>query len=496
MERDPQVAVTLLAALVIAVTAVWAAVAQMRTRPRRPDRGPATMDLGEEPPAVVDLITDDFAVTPEAVPATLVDLAARRWLSIEEFGGNVVIRIAGRDRDEPLEPYERRVLDHVRALAVDGVVPAHAMTTGPDAVSKAWWRSFRGEVIDDAQSRGLCRDRWSGATLAPIWTGTAAAGVLLWAADRLGELRTDGADPGAIGWLWGVVLITVVGLGLWSFSLRARRLQRDTDAGLRAAARWLGVRHHMATIGDFRDKPAAMVTLWDRYLAHAVALDLAPLVVAQLPLGKEDHRHAWSRESGAWRQVRVGYPHLRPGYGQHPLFAMLTSAGAGGVSIVVLAFTVRVRRDQVDLLADLPGRASGVVALVALALGALAVVVLSWNVVKLVFSIADVARTDRLEGLAIRCRIRRGWIGLTDRPSRSSDDTTTERFFVAFDTGDRPDLTAWRVRRPLYGRIDQGERYAVRVTPLLRYVRGVERGVERGAGRGGDPGGGTPGPTR
>jgi hypothetical protein len=31
--------------------------------------GPATMDLGEEPPAVVDLLTNDWRVTPDAIPA-------------------------------------------------------------------------------------------------------------------------------------------------------------------------------------------------------------------------------------------------------------------------------------------------------------------------------------------------------------------------------------------------------------------------------------------
>ena len=45
--------------------------------PPRPPLGPRTLDLGPEPPAVANLLVNDFRVTDEAVPATLLDLAAR-----------------------------------------------------------------------------------------------------------------------------------------------------------------------------------------------------------------------------------------------------------------------------------------------------------------------------------------------------------------------------------------------------------------------------------
>ena len=44
------------------------------------------MDLGEEPPAVVDLATSDWRVTPDAISATLLDLAARGYLDLEQYG--------------------------------------------------------------------------------------------------------------------------------------------------------------------------------------------------------------------------------------------------------------------------------------------------------------------------------------------------------------------------------------------------------------------------
>ena len=110
---------------------VVAAIAAARHPPRPPAR-PATMELGPEPPAVANLLVNDFTVTNEAVPATLLDLAARDVVEIEEVApGRTIVRV-GHARGDGLTLYERRVFNHVRCLAVDGVVPADALTTGPE----------------------------------------------------------------------------------------------------------------------------------------------------------------------------------------------------------------------------------------------------------------------------------------------------------------------------------------------------------------------------
>jgi hypothetical protein len=51
------------------------------------------MELGEEPPTVVDLLTNDWRVTADAIPATLLDLAARGYLDLEQYG--LAARCAG-----------------------------------------------------------------------------------------------------------------------------------------------------------------------------------------------------------------------------------------------------------------------------------------------------------------------------------------------------------------------------------------------------------------
>jgi Predicted membrane protein (DUF2207) len=159
----PELVVPLLVATVAAIV-LWLVLllaAAFATRPREVDPAPATMELGEESPAVVDLLTSDWRVTPDAVPATLLDLAARGFVDLDQHGeGRTVCRVRRTDGGG-LALYERMVLDHAARLAVDGVVPAAALTTGPQDASAGWWRSFKDAVVDDARARGLTRDRWS-----------------------------------------------------------------------------------------------------------------------------------------------------------------------------------------------------------------------------------------------------------------------------------------------------------------------------------------------
>src|SRR6185369_1581117 len=135
--------------------------------------GPPTLDLGPEPPAVANLLVHDFRVTQDAVPATLLDLAARRLVEIEEREpGSYVCRLEQR-ADTGLTSYEQRVMELLRSRASGGIVPAQALTTGPKEQSKGWWKGFEKDVIGDAQQRGLCLDILDKRTF--LWLSAAAA---------------------------------------------------------------------------------------------------------------------------------------------------------------------------------------------------------------------------------------------------------------------------------------------------------------------------------
>jgi hypothetical protein len=76
----------------LAAGALWLAAAALlyATRhPAVPPVGQRTLELGPESPAMANLLVHDFRATPEAVPATVIDLAARRVLEIEQRGPGV-----------------------------------------------------------------------------------------------------------------------------------------------------------------------------------------------------------------------------------------------------------------------------------------------------------------------------------------------------------------------------------------------------------------------
>jgi hypothetical protein len=102
------------AGLAVSWLLLLAAVTAWR-RPRGVRSGPPTQDLPPVPPAVAGLLCNDFELPAELPPATLLDLAACRVVRLEEIApGKTICRLRGTAADQPLSPYEQRVLDEVR----------------------------------------------------------------------------------------------------------------------------------------------------------------------------------------------------------------------------------------------------------------------------------------------------------------------------------------------------------------------------------------------
>src|SRR3954454_5795386 len=73
--------------IAVAAWLVLLGLLAVATRARTPDPGPAVLELpGDEPPAVVATLTAGWEAGREAVPATLIALAARKVLAIEVIG--------------------------------------------------------------------------------------------------------------------------------------------------------------------------------------------------------------------------------------------------------------------------------------------------------------------------------------------------------------------------------------------------------------------------
>jgi len=490
-----------IAALSVAVAAgvgvlwVW-----MSTRPRGVEPGPATMELRDETPALVDLLTGGFQVDDDSVPATAIDLARRGHFDLEEYGGNVVIRLRSTPADTNLTAYEERVARHVAShAAADGTTPAAALTIGPDGVSERWYRGFVREVTKHGRRLGLCRRRFDLRHLAMAWLLVAVAVAPAWIVVATAD-RTD--DPTVWGSVGNIVLGLglLCGLGVFALAGKVTRTdsQADTPAGREAAAHWLGVRDAYRDTDSFEDAPAAAVAIWERHLAYATAMGLAPVVQRQLPFETEHDRHAWSRATGRWRRVKVRYQSFRPGWGEHPgrvAFGGALQAALYGV-VAYLALTAVRSETQLDALdGDQRRWVSLGAAVVAVAAGVAAL----YALVKLVIGVADLFPRRTVEGEVVRNRTYRTghrlpkvlqwaiWSG-RDQHGLDRDAQRRQRHHLAVDDGTDDQILAYAVRGTIRNEAPQGSRVKLRVSPLLGYVSTVELVTPPPRSAAGEPG--------
>jgi hypothetical protein len=428
-----------LAVGVLVTSIAWllaAALVFVLRRPPEPPVGPRTLELGPEPPAVANFLVNDFRVTDDAVPATLIDLAARNVVDVEQRGPGVFYIRLRAAVDEPLNAYERRVLDHLRKRARDGVVPAEALTTGPGDDSARWRRRFANEVVADVKERGLSRDALDGPIFTVLTFAAAIPAVLVWALTEF--------EPGI------VVMGAAVAILGW---IRARHPQRETPDGLAAASRWLGVRAELAENEAFRTHSPLTVELWDRLLSYGAALGVAVGASRPLPLGTESDTDAWSAYGGRWRPVRIAYPRFwPPGWGHDPLIAIVAAMGATVAGALVLYWLGPAALDAGD------GGSATAVVLAVLAVPCAAVVV---GIALAVMAYADLRSTVEIAGPILRLRV----FGSEKKP----------RHYVAVDDGASPTIRAWRVDPRHYAGLAQGETITATVTRNLGCVRWILR---------------------
>lgn len=438
--------------LLVGWYAVLGALASIRW-PKTPEAGPPTNDLGPESPALANLLTNGWLLNEDAMPATLLDLAARGFVKIEDRGdGRMQCRVPPRSPETAsLNPYERRILDHIKKLASEGVVPAAALTTGPGDESTKWWRAFRKEVGGDAKARGLASEFWP-VKLSMVMLLLGIPIYLL-----LGG-STGFRDDEAVR---QTALLQTVTFAMWAglfplVLLTVTARLRDTPDGRTAAAHWFGVRQNLETLPLFRDMPADAVVTWERHLAYGAALGVAGRTVKELPLGAEHDRRAWSNYGGSWRQVRVRYPVIRPGWGKRPLVAALIFLAVLAGSLGALWFVNELRLLRSSTYgAGAPWWTS----LFPLAIVAVTLAPIVWAATGLVWAATDLGGTKKVEGEVLRTRARGG------------ESRDRKRFYVAVYTGQGDTVDAFRVAPNDYPNFSQGQIVTLDVTPRLGHVR-------------------------
>lgn len=297
----------LLGAVAALVTLLWLVQVFVRLlwakRGVGPLPGPVDAAFSQLPPAVVDLLTENGVLADEAAAATLLDLAARGRVDIEEVGPKLsLVRL--RRSSGSLLPHEQLVLDRVTSLARTGVVATRALAESSlDAAE--WWKSFELAVVAEARALGLTR-RAGG------WgSGISLVGLLaaaLWAvlADFALMPLLFSASP-------EFALAPAVFFALFFLTTAFDRKlggERLTALGRRAAGSWLTYRDvELVGLANLAALPAAAVTIWGRPLAYAAAFRLTRTALASLPLTHQrDLSSAWSDHGGLWHRVVVRYP--------------------------------------------------------------------------------------------------------------------------------------------------------------------------------------------
>jgi len=434
------------AALAVGLWLLVLLVLAAATRTPEVKAGPATEALGEQSPAIVDLLTGDWRLTNEAASATVLDLAAKGALAIEEIGPELSLVRLRRDPGD-LNAYERLVYEHVRSLAVDGVVATGALAEGSRDISR-WWKSFRKKVIVEARAQGLSRPRWSRAQAALLTTTAVAVAVLVGITAEVSHAAANASDEeGSPG----------VAAGFFCFLLLAGLMsklngERGTKRGAEIAGRWLGVRDHLAATGRFGEQPAASVTIWGRHLAYAAALGLAPRAVTSLPITTPaDDSRAWSDYGGMWHPVHVRY-RSRRFWGRKPL-TMIGHGLLAGMMIGVWVFILLLVATSFGywpdaLLTPTPVLVGGAIA-----------------ALPIIYTIIDYSGNTIIQGQIVRLR---------KFGESTGDSPSNPEYFCAVDEGRSREVLAYGLPSELYGPLNEGDLVRAVAGKRMGWIRKIE----------------------
>jgi hypothetical protein len=398
------------------VLACWKVFSRTRSHPPQPVRAGLAPGSGA-PPAIAALLTHDWDTLQVAPIATLADLAARRYVTLDRNrDGQTTVRSGPVEPSDELADYERMVLDLVTEQAPDVAIPCADLHLGYDSQATRWESDFARATRHDARARGLSRARFSaGSRTLVLLTGLVAGGLvgLFAAASSLPATATaPEVRPGPDVVLNFVLIVSpcVVLMAVACLALVGRdNDERDTPEGLLEAGRWLGLRQNLAEDPIFCAQPATAVAVWGRNLAYGIALGVAHDATHDLAFGPRPSREVWTSDASGWHVRRIRYPWaFPPGYGRSvrrnatiALVQLLVAAGL--LTGVVPALLRRARA--------LPGRHAGFdtgqasrlsLTVAAVALGLVGLWLAARGLTRLVLLLLD--RSDRsvVEGRVLR----------------------------------------------------------------------------------------------
>ncbi|MDC5697261.1 DUF2207 domain-containing protein [Intrasporangium calvum] len=225
------------------------------------------------PPGLVGTILDERA-NPIDVSATLIDLAVRGHVRIEEVeGGGIfrrtdwnIVRLAP-PRDDVLLPFERRLLDGIFSSRGDVVALSQMKNTFASTL-----KSIQGDMYDEVVTRHWFRS--SPQLQRGVWQGLGAViavvggMILFYGQSAVSALMGAGFSGGAV---LGVGLL-VSGAIVWFLG---GRMAAKTAEGSAVLAQSLGFKEYLTTAeaGQIAFEEAS--NIFSRYLPYAVVFGVA-----------------------------------------------------------------------------------------------------------------------------------------------------------------------------------------------------------------------------
>ncbi|HET9443873.1 MAG TPA: DUF2207 domain-containing protein [Acidimicrobiales bacterium] len=238
------------------------------------DAGEYLREPPDDPPAYVQALFAWRTVKPEALSATLVDLAQRGYLTITEvrqdrllLGDKVDWRLTRTGTGDPaaLLPFEERVLSRLFANSGETTQDEFRRWCEKHRTSAdRWWTG-----VKDRIRAGVDQRRWFEGGKGWAFTGNVAAGLVVLGVGLLAL---------SFGQLTGVICLVA---GVVQLALTPT-LRRRTPAGVQRLAEWKAFERFLRDFSSLEEAPVGHLILWERYLVYAVALGVAAPVARAL----------------------------------------------------------------------------------------------------------------------------------------------------------------------------------------------------------------------
>ena len=242
------------------------------------------------PPAEAAVLIRYRKLTPDDVTATLMDLARREYVIIEDASAYVerydLSRRCGKEElvitattkpREGLAPHEAFLLDWLLRDCGDGA--ALFMDDLKDITKKESsaqmfldrYKAWQAQVLAATAGRDYFDDQFQGLKRVSVLIG-----ALLLAAGILSFFIGAG---GRIEWVGGKPLLLLAALPLIIYPLAIKRRSRY---GAQKYHEWMAFKRYLVDFSNMKEAGQQSLAIWEHYLVYAVTLGVAKTVIRQL----------------------------------------------------------------------------------------------------------------------------------------------------------------------------------------------------------------------